>query len=189
MPVRRTTCPGLSRSASAATDGRIIAILDAVTASASGRDVDVRSMMSTFTAQVISAYCFGRDGAAIPGLLSESARATQPFATASYNFPAWLPLPRNRRFSRTHRRPTGALTGIVRRRRAARNRTSSRNDLLDSLLDAAPAMSGDTVVSTLRSVLMGGHGVPAAALTSVVRELALPLLFAATTGFSCRRPE
>ncbi|EST38328.1 hypothetical protein N566_08030 [Streptomycetaceae bacterium MP113-05] len=184
MPVRRAAWPGLGRSASAATDIRIVEILDVVTESTAGRDVDVLSMMSTFTAQAIAAYCFGPDSEGIPDLLSENVRATQPFATASYEFPAWLPLPRNRRFSRTHQRLTAALTGIVRQRRAARSRSSRpRNDLLDSLFDADPAMSDDTVTSTLRSVLMGGHGVPAAALASVVRELALrPRLAAGLRG-------
>ncbi|GAB3953824.1 cytochrome P450 [Streptomyces sparsus] len=172
MPVRRTTWPGLSRSASAATDGRVVETLDALTASTHGRDVDVLSMMSTFTARMIATYCFGRDSAGIPDLLSESARATQPFATASYDFPAWLPLPRHRRFARTHQRFAGTLTGIVRQRRATRAGTAP-DDLLDSLLDAAPSMPDDAVAATLRSVLMGGHGVPAAALTSLVRELAL----------------
>ncbi|HEX6869585.1 MAG TPA: cytochrome P450, partial [Micromonosporaceae bacterium] len=44
--------------------------------------------------------------------------------------------------------------------------------LLDFLLDADPDLPDRTVMTTLRGILMGGHGVPAAALVSLVRELA-----------------
>lgn len=107
----------------------------------------------------------------VPDLLQETVRATQPFAESSHEFPAWLPLPRHRRFFHTYRRLAETLTGLVRERRASKSGVP-RNDLLGFLLAAEPAPPVDTVVSTLHNVLMGGHGVPAAALTSVVWELA-----------------
>ncbi|MFE2597750.1 cytochrome P450 [Streptomyces sp. NPDC059396] len=171
MSERRAAWPGLNRTAAATTDDLTVAILDAVIADGAGRDVDVLTTMRTLTARTIAEYCFGADSVGIPDLLHETVRATQPFAESSREFPAWLPLPRHRRFFHTYRRLTETLTGLVRERRASQS-DAPRNDLLGFLLAAEPAPPVDTVVSTLHSVLMGGHGVPAAALTSVVWELA-----------------
>ncbi|MFG2958963.1 cytochrome P450 [Streptomyces sp. NPDC048291] len=171
MSARRATWPGLSRAASAAADDRTVEILDTVTAGVAGREVDVLTTMRAFTARAIADYCFGADAPGVPGLLHDLIRATRPFTESSYEFPAWLPLPRHRHFFHASRRLTDALTGIVRQRRAS-PAGETPGDLLGFLLAAEPAMPDDTVTSTLHSVLMGGHGVPAAALTSVVWELA-----------------
>ncbi|MFJ2649426.1 cytochrome P450 [Streptomyces sp. NPDC087420] len=170
MSERRSAWPGLNRTAAATTDDLTAAILDAVVADGAGRDVDVLTMTRTLTARTIAEYCFGADSAGIPELLHETVRATRPFAESSREFPAWLPLPRHRRFFRTYRRLAETLTGLV-RERGATTSDAPRSDLLGFLLAAEPAPSTDAVVSTLHSVLMGGHGVPAAALTSVVWEL------------------
>ncbi|WP_369192014.1 cytochrome P450 [Streptomyces sp. R08] len=171
MPERRSAWPGLNRTAAAMTDEPTVAILDAVITDGAGQDVDVLTTMRTLTARTIAEYCFGADHAGVAELLHETVRATQAFAEASREFPAWLPLPRHRRYFRTYRRLTATLTGLVRERRASPS-GRSRDDLLGFLLAGEPAPSVDTVVSTLHSVLMGGHGVPAAALTSLVWELA-----------------
>ncbi|MEV7978209.1 cytochrome P450 [Streptomyces sp. NPDC086519] len=171
MSARRATWPGLNRAAAAASDDRTVEILDAVTAGGASREVDVLTTMRAFTARAIAEYCFGADAVGVPGLLHEVIRATQPFTESSYEFPAWLPIPRHRHFFRASRRLTDALTGIVRKRRAS-DAGQPGGDLLGFLLTADPAMPDDTVTSTLHSILMGGHGVPAAALTSVVWELA-----------------
>ncbi|AXG76721.1 cytochrome P450 [Streptomyces paludis] len=171
MSDRRAAWPGLNRTAAAATDDLTVAILDTVIADGAGRDVDVLSTMRTLTARMISEYCFGADSAGVPDLLHETVRATRPLAESSHEFPAWLPLPRTRRFFDTSRRLAETLTGKVQMRRAAKP-DSHRNDLLGFLLAAEPAPPVNTVASTLHSILMGGHGVPAAALTSLVWELA-----------------
>ncbi|MFE4832820.1 cytochrome P450 [Streptomyces sp. NPDC056672] len=171
MSERRAAWPGLNRTAAATTDDLTVAVLDAVIADGAGREVDVLTTMRTLTARTIAEYCFGADSAGVPDLLQETVRATQPFAESSHEFPAWLPLPRHRRFFHTYRRLAETLTGLVRERHASKSDVP-RNDLLGLLLAAEPAPPVDTVVSTLHSVLMGGHGVPAAALTSVVWELA-----------------
>ncbi|MFG2936873.1 cytochrome P450 [Streptomyces sp. NPDC048282] len=171
MSARRTLRPGLSRSAAASSDDRTAGFLDAVLAGGAGREVDVLTAMRAFTARAIADYCFGTDSAGVPGLLHELISATKPFTESSYEFPAWLPVRRHRRFFHAYRRLIDAMTSIVRQRRASGAGTP-REDLLGFLLDADPAMPDATVASTLHSILMGGHGVPAAALTSVVRELA-----------------
>jgi unspecific monooxygenase len=171
MSARRVVWPGLNRSAAAGTDRRTVEILDAVLAAGADREVDVLTTMRAFTAQAITEYCFGADSAAVAGPLHETTLATQPFTESSYEFPAWLPLPRHRRFFRTAGRLSDTMTGIVRQRRASGAR-APHDDLLGFLIDADPAMPDDTVASTLHSILMGGHGVPAAALTSIVWELA-----------------
>lgn len=171
MSARRTVWPGLNHSGAAAVDRRTVEILDLLARSAGDREVDVLAMMRAFTANAVAEYCFGRDCAPVPGLLADSIDVTRPFTAASYQFPAWLPLPRHRRFFRVHRHTLRTLTEIVRTRRALGARTPAA-DLLDFLLDADPTMTDRAVMSTLRGILMGGHGVPAAALVSVVRELA-----------------
>ncbi|WP_316767103.1 cytochrome P450 [Streptomyces sasae] len=171
MAARRTAWPGIGRAAAAASDGRTVEILDAVMADGADRAVDVLPVMRTFTARAIAEYCFGADSTGVPGLLHEIIRATQPFTDSSYEFPSWLPIPRHRQFFRAYRRLIGALTAIVRQRRASGSRAPG-NDLLGFLLHTDPAMPDETVASTLHSILMGGHGVPAAALSSIVWELA-----------------
>ncbi|MGX1546890.1 cytochrome P450 [Streptomyces adustus] len=171
MAARRATWPGLNRSAAAASDHRTVELLDAVLSGTAGREVDVLTTMRAFTARSIAEYCFGTDSTGVPDLLHETIRATQAFTESSYEFPGWLPLPRHRRFFRTVRRLTEAQTGIVRRRRAP-GACASHSDLLGLLLDADPVLADDTMVRILHGILMGGHGVPAAGLTSLVRELA-----------------
>ncbi|MDG4765936.1 cytochrome P450 [Solwaraspora sp. WMMD406] len=174
MTARRTVWPGLNRHAAAAADTRTVEILDRVLVAAGGDEIDVLDTMRRFTARLIADYCFGPEDTTdsdVPGLLADGIDATAAFETTTYALPAWLPLPRHRRFFRVHRRTVDALTELVRRRRAAGPRTPG-GDLLDHLLAADPAMPDRAVVSTLRAVLVGGHGVPAAALASMVRELA-----------------
>ncbi|MDG4768727.1 cytochrome P450 [Solwaraspora sp. WMMD792] len=178
MPARRAAWAGLDRQASAAFDGRTVEILDADLDAAAGRETDVLAMMRQYAAATIADYCFGADSAGVPELLAEGVAATAPFETAKYGFAAWLPIRRNRRFFRAHRTFTDALLSVVRRRRAGTAPTGTASagtstlDLLDVLLAARPALPDRAVVSTLRPVLLGGHGVPAAALTSLTWELA-----------------
>ncbi|MFY1631674.1 cytochrome P450 [Solwaraspora sp. WMMB335] len=174
MPVRRAAWAGLNRQASAGSDARTVEILDAALDAAAGRDVDVLTLMRGYTARTIADYCFGADAGNIPQLLAEGIAATAPFETATYALPAWLPLRRNRRFRHAHRRFGDAMRSIVARRRTG-DAGASAVDLLDVLLAAGPAgaaMPDRAVVAVLQAVLLGGHGVPAAALTSLVRELA-----------------
>ncbi|MEU1519812.1 cytochrome P450 [Streptomyces sp. NPDC005811] len=171
MSARRAAWPGLNRTAVAASDDRTVEILDAVLADGADPEGDVLTTMRVFSARAIADHCFGTDAADVTGLLHDIIRATRPFTDSSYEFPAWLPIPRHRDFFRSYRRLTDGLTGIVRQRRAS-NAVEPRRDLLGLLLDADPDLPDDTVTSTLHSILMGGHGVPAAALTSVVWELA-----------------
>ncbi|MGW4462771.1 cytochrome P450 [Micromonospora sp. NPDC004704] len=171
MSARRTVWPGLNHSASVTADNRTVEILDEVTDSVTGAECDVLPLMRTFTARSISEYCFGPDSTEIPDLLAESLDVTRPFSGTSYQLPAWLPLRRNRRFFRSHRHTIDTLTGIVARRRAS-GTGATHGDLLSLLLAADPGMPDRAVMSTLRGILMGGHGVPAAALASIVRELA-----------------
>ncbi|WP_433510548.1 cytochrome P450 [Nonomuraea sp. CA-143628] len=195
MGARRVVRPALADDAVAGMDGRIVAILDAVLDATAGRPVDVLPVMLDFAGQVVADLCFGEDAAGIPELLAANHAALLPFENAGFQLPAWVPSPRNRRFFRVHRRTVETLTRLVAARRAEPARRRHR-DLLDVLLgtpyDPRPATTEDpagpgsstvsdkSVVTTLWSILIGGHGVPAAALTSMVRELAIrPRLAAA----------
>ncbi|QYC40980.1 Lanosterol 14-alpha demethylase [Nonomuraea coxensis DSM 45129] len=171
MRARRVLRPALTGDAAACLDARTVAILDDVLDGTAGRSADVLPLMLGFTGRAVAELCLGPDAAGVPGLLAEVYAALLPFENAGYQLPPWLPSARRRRFVRVHRRVAGVLAGLVAARRGTA--AGSPPDLLDVLLAARPAMGDGEVVSTLWSVLIGGHGVPAAALTSLVRDLAL----------------
>lgn len=164
MGARRAVRPALSQ---VNMDDRIVSILDTVLRAAEGAPVDVLTLMREFTARVAAELCFGADAEGIPELLADNLAAGEPFEKMDYQLPAWLPIPRNRRLFRTHKK---TMAELMRRVESRRNGGSS--DLLDLLLAVDPPMPAQTVMSTLRSIMLGGHGVPAAAMTSIVRELA-----------------
>ncbi|MEU4234970.1 cytochrome P450 [Nonomuraea sp. NPDC026600] len=172
MRARRVVRPVLGDAAVSGLDRRIVAILDAVLDRTAGRDVDVLPVMLDFAGHAVAELCLGEDAAGIPELLLAGHAALLPFEDAGYQVPAWVPLPRNRRFVRVHRRTVETLTRLVSARRAEPVGRPHR-DLLDVLLSAHPAMTDKSVTTTLWSILVGGHGIPAAALTSIVRELAM----------------
>ncbi|NUW31612.1 cytochrome P450 [Nonomuraea sp. SMC257] len=174
MGARRALRPALADAAPMVVgmDGRFVALLDDALDRTAGREVEVLPLMLDVAGRAVAELCLGEDAAGVPGLLAAVHAALLPFEDAGYQLPGWIPLPRNRRFFRVHRRTSETLTGLVRARRAGAAGTPPR-DLLDVLLAARPAMSDASVTSALWTVLIGGHGVPAAALTSVVRELAI----------------
>jgi cytochrome P450 len=164
MLARRAIRPALTGDAM---DGRIVDILARGLTATRRREVDVLPLMLDIAAHTVTELCLGSDGAGIPALLGENLAAARPFEEMDYQLPAWLPLPRNRRLFRVHRRTVDTLTRLVANRRAADDHGT---DLLGVLL--AADLSPRAVTTTVRGVLLGGHGVPAAALTSIVRELA-----------------
>ncbi|WFE28287.1 cytochrome P450 [Solwaraspora sp. WMMD791] len=181
-PARRAARAGLVGQATTTTDIRTAQILDQVLTATGGHEVDVLDVMRGFAARSIADHCLGADAGDVPRTLADAIAATAPFETASYTPPAWLPTARRRRFRHAHRRFTDTLTAVVAQRRTAGDRRpggpgavepGAAADLLDVLLAADPTPPDHLVVSTLRTVLIGGYGVPAAALTSIVRELAL----------------
>ncbi|NUW40219.1 cytochrome P450 [Nonomuraea rhodomycinica] len=189
MRARRVLRPALADAAPMVTgmDARFVAVLDDVLDRTAGREAEVLPLMLDVTGRAAAELCLGEDAAGVPDLLAAVHAVLLPFEEAGYQLPAWVPLPRNRRFLRVHRRTSETLTGLVRARRAGAARTPPR-DLLDVLLAARPAMSDMAVTSALWTVLIGGHGVPAAALTSVVRELAMRPELAAALADEAGRP-
>ncbi|MFI5935408.1 cytochrome P450 [Actinoplanes sp. NPDC051494] len=152
MAARRTAWPGLGRTAAAAADALTTTTLDQILTSAADHEADVPALMYEHSARAIAGYCFGPEAAGVPELLAENLTAVEGS---------------RRRFAAVHARTIAELTRLVTRRRER----GGGADLLGFLLEAG--MTDRTVVPTLRSILLGGHGVPGAALTSVVRELAL----------------
>jgi unspecific monooxygenase len=168
MRARRAVRAALSDAAVAAADHRFVALLDTTLDRTGERDVAVLPLMLDLTAHAIAGFCLGADHTGVPGLLADNHTASAPFEDMDFQFPAWLPLPRHRRLARVHRRTRETLTAIVAGRRPA----DPPRDLLDVLLTADPPLSPHSVMTTVRGIMIGGHGVPAAALTSLVRELA-----------------
>ncbi|MCK2218739.1 cytochrome P450 [Actinomadura sp. ATCC 31491] len=194
MRARRVLRPALTGAAAAAPDARTVAILDDVLGRTAGRESDVLPLMLDVTGRAVAGLCLGPDAAGVPELLAEVHAALLPFEEAALRLPAWLPLPRTRRFLRAHRRLTGTLTALITARRATAPGHfplpgPQPRDLLGVLLGARPALSDGEVAAALWSVLVGGHGVPAAALTSLVRELALRPELAAALAAEAGPPE
>lgn len=175
MRARRAVRPALSL---VDLDDRIESILDTILRATEG-EVDVLPLMREFTARVVAQLCFGADSHPLPELLAENLAAGEPFEKMDYQLPAWLPIPRNRRLFRVHRKSVETLTRLVETRKPG-----GSADLLDLLLNQDPPMAAHTVMTTLRSIMLGGHGVPAAAMTSIVRELALRPALAAELAAS-----
>ncbi len=161
MAARKALRPALTGTAM---DGRIVDILARLLTATDQREVDVLPLMLDVAAHTVTELCLGASGSGIPALLGENLAAAKPFEEMDYQLPAWLPLPRNRRLFRVHRKTVETLTKLVEARR------DGGTDLLGVLL--ATDLSPRSVMTTLRGILLGGHGVPAAALTSIVRELA-----------------
>lgn len=173
MRARRVVRPALDQLDMA---DRIAPLLDEILGATGSAEADVLPLMREFTARLVAESCFGADAAGIPELLAENLAAVEPFEKVDYQFPAWLPLPRNRRLFRVHRKTVDALTRLVDSRVPG-----GSADLLDVLLGLD--MPSRTVMTTLRTILIGGHGIPAAAMTSIIRELACrPELAAEVAG-------
>lgn len=167
MRARRAVRTALSDAVVAESDHRFGTLLDAALDRTGGRAVAVLPLMLDLTAHAIAEFCLGSDATGVPRLLADNHTASAPFEDMDVQFPAWLPLPRHRRLARVHRRTRETLAAIV----AARTPADPPRDLLDVLLTAD--LHPHSVMTTVRGIMIGGHGVPAAALTSLVRELAI----------------
>lgn len=171
MAARRAGWRGLNRAVATAHAGRMLRILDATLAGTAGTEVEVGPVMETFFGQAVADFCLGSDGAGIPAIVAENADAIHPLAASSLLLPSWLPLPKVRRFLRARKRTLTALTELIERRRAAGPGPERPRDLLDVLL-REPALTPLQVQRLLRGIMLAAYGVPAAAMTWTVRELA-----------------
>jgi cytochrome P450 len=150
---------------------RLAALLEAIINSAAGADIDVWETMMAFAGSGVADYCFSRDAGNVNAVATLSAKATNPLQASSLTLPAWLPK------ARKHLRAARALDdllGEIIRERINRGPQEPPQDLLDAMLSGSPpAQSVPDLVELFQAVLRGAIGTPAAALSSIVRQLVL----------------
>jgi cytochrome P450 len=137
--------------------------------------VDIHEEMMRVTLDVITRTMFGADVTREAGTVGTAmtvltryafAQATNPFSV-----PPWVPTWRNREFHRALETIDSVVLGLIRARQAARESGENpRGDLLDMLLDAEDAETGERmtdqeVLDEVKTVFAAGHETTANALT------------------------
>ena len=137
--------------------------------------LDIHEEMMRVTLDVINRTMFGADvtqeasrvGTAMTILTRYAfAQAGNPFSV-----PPWVPTRRNREFQRALETIDSVVLGLIRARQAARDSGEHpRGDLLDMLLDAEDAETGERmtdqeVLDEVKTVFAAGHETTANALT------------------------
>jgi cytochrome P450 len=136
-----------------------------------GAVVDVDEMLMRATLEIVGSSLFGTDlsgdaerlaHATLRALDVVIARARVPIAP-----PAWVPTPANRRLSAAVRELDGAVTSMLRDRRAesASSREPDMLDLLLAVADDGDALSPDEVRNQIVTFLVAGHETVASALS------------------------
>jgi cytochrome P450 len=137
--------------------------------------LDIHEEMMRVTLDVINRTMFGADvtqeasrvGTAMTILTRYAfAQAGNPFSV-----PPWVPTRRNREFHRALETLDSVVLGLIRARQAARDSGEQpRGDLLDMLLDAEDAETGERmadqeVLDEVKTIFAAGHETTANALT------------------------
>jgi cytochrome P450 len=137
--------------------------------------VDIHEEMMRVTLDVINRTMFGADvtreagrvGTAMTVLTRYAfAQATNPFS-----MPPWVPTQRNREFHRALETIDSVVLGFIRARQAARDSgVQPRDDLLDMLLEAEDAETGERmtdqeILDEVKTVFAAGHETTANTLT------------------------
>jgi unspecific monooxygenase len=179
MSTRRKGWRGMNPSGSAAHGSRLVGQFAAIMDEHAGREVDVLSLMKSFSGQAIADFCLGGHPAhresvrAVAEAVDRAATAAAALMSSSLTLPHWLPTPRIRRFRRTAQDVRSVLLDQVARRRAAGVRPHTQ-DLLDELLHGAGTeLTDEAVYDVLNVVLRASHGVPGASLSWIVRQFAM----------------
>lgn len=174
MTARRRGWRGLNRAVAEAHARRLRAIFERTLRQAGPGEVDVRAMMKDYVGRAIADFCVSRDAEGLPAVIAENTEALDPLSRSSYMVPQWWPSRRVRRFIRAREATVEAIAAVVRRRRAAGPPGPGvAEDLLDVLLAAdSPALSDVQIERLIRGIMLAAYGVPAAALTWIVHDLA-----------------
>ncbi len=136
---------------------------------------DVHEEMMRVTLDVISRTMFGADVTGEAGRVGRAMTILTRYAFAQagnpFSVPPWVPTRRNREFHRALETIDSVVLGLIRARQAARaSGECPRGDLLDMLLDAEDAETGERmtdqeVLDEVKTVFAAGHETTANALT------------------------
>ncbi|MEV0083884.1 cytochrome P450 [Saccharopolyspora sp. NPDC050642] len=174
MTARRKGWHGLSRAVSHAHSARLHPLFQRTLDETGGRQVEVLHVMEQFAGRATADFCLGADSGGVPEVLTENVKAIEPLGGSSQLFPAWWPSKRIRRFLKARESTLVVITEKIRKRQASSPaRPEQPQDLLDVLLAARdPELSELQVQRLLRGIMLAAYGVPASALTWLVRVLA-----------------
>jgi cytochrome P450 len=136
---------------------------------------DVHEEMMRVTLDVINRTMFGADVTGDAGRVGKAMTILTRYAFAQagdpFSVPPWVPTRRNREFRRALGTIDSVVLGLIRARQAARDSGEPpRGDLLDMLLDAEDAETGERmtdqeVLDEVKTVFAAGHETTANALT------------------------
>ena len=136
---------------------------------------DVHEEMMRVTLDVINRTMFGADVTGKAGKVGRAMTILTRYAFAQagnpFSVPPWVPTQRNREFHRALETIDSIVLGLIRARQAARDSGEGpRGDLLDMLLDAEDAETGERmteqeVLDEVKTVFAAGHETTANALT------------------------
>ena len=136
---------------------------------------DVHEEMMRVTLDVINRTMFGADVTEEAGRVGTAMTVLTRYAFAQagnpFSVPPWVPTRRNREFHRALETIDSVVLDLIRARQAARDSGAQpRGDLLDMLLDAEDAETGERmadqeVLDEVKTVFAAGHETTANALT------------------------
>src|ERR671916_3391162 len=136
---------------------------------------DVHEEMMRVTLDVINRTMFGADVTEEAGRVGTAMTVLTRYAFAQagnpFSVPLWVPTRRNKDFQRALETIDSVVLGLIRARQAARDSGKHpRGDLLDMLLDAEDAETGERmadqeVLDEVKTVFAAGHETTANALT------------------------
>jgi cytochrome P450 len=137
--------------------------------------LDVHEEMMRVTLDVITRTMFGADVTREAGMVGTAMTVLTRYAFAQagnpFSVPPWIPTRRNREFHQALKTIDSIVLGLIQARQMARERGEQpRGDLLDMLLDAEDAetgerMSDQEVLDEVKTVFAAGHETTANALT------------------------
>ncbi len=137
--------------------------------------VDVHEEMMRVTLDVINRTMFGADVTREAGRVGTAMTVLTRYAFAQagnpFSVPLWVPTRRNKDFHRALETIDSVVSGLIRARQTARDSGEQpRGDLLDMLLDAEDAETGERmtdqeVLDEVKTVFAAGHETTANALT------------------------
>ena len=142
---------------------------------APGDVFDVHEEMMRATLDVINRTMFGADVTGEAGRVGAAMTVLTRYAFAQasnpFSMPPWVPTHRNQEFHRALETIDSVVLGFIRARQAARDSGEQpRDDLLDMLLEAEDAETGERmtdqeVLDEVKTVFAAGHETTANALT------------------------
>ena len=137
--------------------------------------INIHEEMMRVTLDIINRTMFGGDVTREAGRVGTAMTVLTRYAFAQagnpFSVPPWLPTRRNKEFHRALETIDSVVLGLIRARQAARDSGEQpRGDLLDMLLDAEDAETGERmtdqeVLDEVKTVFAAGHETTANALT------------------------